>query len=272
MRERFGDAGMGEEEPSGPEPEGRRSGWRFLPLVVLLAATVAVFASGLNEYLSLEALVASRDKLQAFVAANRAQAVASLALVYVCLVALSIPASALLTTLSGFLFGWLAGGLLAVASATTGAVIVFSIARTSVGDALARRAGPRLRSLADGFRENAFSFVLFLRFLPVFPFWLVNLAAAVFGVRLRTFALATLVGIVPVTFTFATAGAGLESAIAAHLQDQRACQASGGTDCDRAMRLRDLVTTKIMIAFGALGVLSLVPVAMRRRARGGKAG
>jgi uncharacterized membrane protein YdjX (TVP38/TMEM64 family) len=245
--------------------------WRFLPLVLLLAATAAVFASGWHRYLSLEMLVASRDKLQAFVAENRAMALGGLALAYVGLVTLSIPASALLTTLSGFLFGWLVGGLLAVASATAGAILVVGIARTSLGDVLVRRAGPRLKGLADGFRKNAFSFLLFLRFLPVFPFWLVNLAAAVFGVPLRTFALATMIGIVPVTMTFATAGAGLEGAIVAHRDAQRACEASGGTDCARPMRLRDLVTGKILIAFGALGVLSLVPVILRRRGRPGEA-
>lgn len=267
MRERFRGADMREDGADSPEAGGRGTVWRFLPLVLLLVATATVFASGWHEYLSLEMLVASRDKLQAFVADNRLMALASLALAYVGMVALSIPASALLTTLSGFLFGWLTGAFLAVVSATTGAILVVAIARTSLGDVLVRRAGPRLKGLANGFRKNAFSYLLFLRFLPVFPFWLVNLAAAVFGVPLRTFALATMIGIVPVTLTFATAGAGLESAIAAHRQEQRACQMLGGADCARPMRLRDLVTGKILIAFAALSVLSLVPVVLRRRGR-----
>lgn len=254
------------EAPSPASAPARPLALRMLPLALLAAATVLVFATGLHRYLSLDALLTYRGKLQAFVAEGQARALASLAGVYIAVVALSIPGSVFLTILAGFLFGTLVGGLLAVVSATIGAILVFVLARTSVGDLLVRRARGRLKTLTDGFRREAFSFLLFLRFLPVVPFWLVNLGAAVSGIPLRTFAAATALGIVPLTFTFATAGAGLDGVIAAHQREQRACLAAGpGAQCERALDLADLVTPRIVIALAVVGVLSLVPVLLRRR-------
>jgi uncharacterized membrane protein YdjX (TVP38/TMEM64 family) len=148
--------------------------------------------------------------------------------------------------------------------ATLGAIIVFLIACTSVGDALVQRAGPRLKRLADGFREDAFSYLLFLRLVPVFPFWLVNLAPPLFGVPLKTFALATAIGIVPGTFAFAFAGAGLDSVIAAQKAAKQACIAAGGSDCYLHIDLHALVTPKLLVAFAVLGLVALIPVVLRR--------
>jgi uncharacterized membrane protein YdjX (TVP38/TMEM64 family) len=179
-------------------------------------------------------------------------------------VALSLPGAVFLTVFGGFLFGWLLGGVTTVVAATIGAVIVFLIARTSVGDALGRRAGPRLKRIAKGFREDAFAYLLFLRLVPAFPFWLVNLAPALFGMPLRSFALATAVGILPGTFAFAFAGAGLDSVIVAQKAAKQACLAAGGGDCMMRVDLHALVTPKLVIALGALGVVSLIPVLLRR--------
>ena len=250
---------------SGAEKRPKRSALRFAPLAVLALAACAVFASGLHRYLSLDKIGEHRDALQAFVGANPGRAVGLYASVYVGAVTLSIPGAVFLTILGGFLFGPLLGGVLAVVAATLGAVAVFGIARTSLGDLLLARAGPRLRGFAEGFQRDAFSYVLFLRVLPVMPFWLTNLASALFGVRLRTFALATLIGIVPATFTFSTAGAGLDSVIAAQAEADRRCEAGGGGDCRSGFHWRTLVTPKTIAAFAALGLLSLLPVLVRRR-------
>lgn len=258
-----GEGQTGEEQAAGASP---RSIWRYLPLAVLVVGTIAVFATGAHRYLSLGKLIEYRDWLQESVETNRLRSILVLAIVYVTAVALSVPGAVFLTILSGFLFGWLVGGTLAVLSASLGAVIFFLIARTSLGDVLVRLAGPRLKGLADGFRQDAFSYLLFLRFLPIVPFWLTNLACALFGVPLRTFAIATLVGIVPATFTFATAGAGLDSVIDAQREAQRSCLAAGGTECGLDLSLSTLLTPQIIIAFAALGVLSLIPVFLRWRA------
>lgn len=252
--------------------EARRPAWRWLPVGLLAAATAAALLAGVQDYLSLDALLAYRDRLQAYVAESEARALATVALAYVMVVALSIPGSVFLTLLSGFLFGWLRGGLLAVVCATIGAVLVFMIATTSLGDLLRRRAGPRVRGFADGFRRDAFSYLLVVRFLPVVPFWLVNLAAALFGVPLRTFALATMLGIVPLTFTFATAGAGLDDVIVAHRQMKQDCLAAGRADCDRTLGLADLLTVRIVVALGIVATLSIVPILLRRSRRNPLAG
>lgn len=243
---------------------GRHALLRYLPLAVLALAMVAVFATGAHRYLKLEKLIAHRDDLQGFVAAHRIKALAVYVAVYMAAVALSVPGAVFLTIFGGFLFGWVAGSLAAVIAATLGAIFVFLIASTSVGDALVQRAGPRLKGLAEGFREDAFSYLLFLRLVPVFPFWLVNLAPALFGVSLKTFALATVVGIVPGTFAFAFAGAGLDSVIAAQKAAKQACIAAGGTDCYLKIDVHALVTPKLLIALAVLGAVALIPVVLRR--------
>ena len=108
--------------------------------------------------------------------------------------------------------------------------MIFLIARSALGEWLTRRAGPFAAKLAEGFRADAFSYLLFLRLVP-FPFWLVNLAPALFGVRLSTFIAASAIGIIPATVTFAVFGAGLDSIIAAQEPQYNACLAAGRGDC-----------------------------------------
>ncbi len=256
---------QGKDGPNGAAR--RRMLVRFVPLAVLIAAMLAVFATGLYRELKLDNLIARRDDLRAFVAAHETKALVLYAVIYIGAVALSVPGALFLTIFGGFLFGWLMGGIAAVLAASIGATILFLIARTSVGVALVERAGPRLKRLAEGFHEDAFAYLLFLRLVPVFPFWLVNLAPALIGVPLRTFVLATVVGIVPSTFAFAFAGAGLDSVIAAQKAAKQACIAAGGTDCYRGLELHALVTPKLVIALGLLGLVALIPVIVRRYGR-----
>jgi uncharacterized membrane protein YdjX (TVP38/TMEM64 family) len=253
------------EDGPGGKGDRRHPLVRYLPLAVLAVATATMFATGAHRYIKLEKLIAHRDDLLAFVAAHEIKALVLYALVYIAVVALSVPGAVFLTVFGGFLFGWFLGGLATVVAATIGAMIVFLIASTSIGDALVQRAGQRLRRIAEGFREDAFAYLLFLRLVPVFPFWLVNLAPALFGVPLKTFALATAIGIVPGTFAFAFAGASLDSVIAAQKAAKQACIAAGGTDCCMRIDLHALVTPKLLVALGALGLVALVPVVLRRR-------
>jgi uncharacterized membrane protein YdjX (TVP38/TMEM64 family) len=243
---------------------GPRPWLRYLPLAALVLATIAVFASGAHRLLSLETIVAYRDKLQALVQSNGPLAVLAYSATYVIAVTLSVPGAVFLTILGGFLFGWFFGGMIAAVSATLGAIFVFLIASTSVGDLLIRKAGPRLAKLADGFRRDAFSYLLFLRFMPIMPFWLTNLAPALFGVRPRTFATATMIGILPSTFTFAVAGDGLDSVIANQKANLSACQAAGRTHCAFDLDLWMILTPQVLAAFAALGILVLIPIALRR--------
>jgi len=152
--------------------------------------------------------------------------------------------------------------------ATAGASIIFMIAKSAFGEHLARRAGPLAEKLTDGFRADAFHYLLFLRLVPVFPFFVINLVAALVGVHLPTFIAATGVGIIPGTFTFAFVGAGLDSVIRAQAAIYNACLAAGRADCRLDFDIRAAVTPELLGALAALGVIALIPVAVKRlRAR-----
>ncbi|HUF44658.1 MAG TPA: VTT domain-containing protein [Aestuariivirgaceae bacterium] len=244
---------------------------RWGPLVLLAGVAAAIYLTGAYRYLSLASVADHRDTLQGFVQEHRFLAVAAYGMIYVATVALSLPGAVLLTVLGGFLFGWLITGPVVVVAATAGATIIFLVARTSLGDVLARRAGPRLSALARGFRDDAFSYLLFLRLAPVFPFWLVNIAPALFNVKLPTFVAATFLGIIPGTFAFAFLGSGLDSIIARQMAAYEACLAAGRDDCEMRFEAGALLAPELIIAFVALGVVALIPVVVKRvRARRGK--
>jgi uncharacterized membrane protein YdjX (TVP38/TMEM64 family) len=237
---------------------------RLVPLAVVALAMVLVFATGWHRHLSLETLLRHRAVVDEFIDMHTVAALAAFIGIYIVVVALSIPGAVLLTISGGILFGWLTGGLAAIIGATIGATVIFEIARTACGEALVRRAGPLGMKIADGFRANAFSYLLFLRLVPVFPFWLVNLAPALVGVRLGTFVAATAVGIIPGTFAFAMVGAGLDSAIVAQETMFRICIAAFRTDCRLNFDPAAAVTPQLIAALVALGLVSLIPVLVRR--------
>lgn len=249
--------------PAGPPPTRRLT--RLLPIVVIVGGLVAAWAAGLHEALSPGRVVAARAALAAFVEARPVVAVLAYAAVYVATVALSLPGALPLTLIGGFLFGTVLGTAVTVAAATSGAMLLFLAARTAFADDLRRRAGPWLASLRRGFEENAASYLLFLRLVPVFPFWLVNLAPALLGVRPGVFALTTFVGILPGTLAFTQVGAGLDSVVAAQTAANPQC-AQGG-DCRLSLAPADLVTPQLLAAFALLGVVALVPVVWKAIAR-----
>src|SRR5690242_2840572 len=159
-----------------PALDSRGIARRILPLAAIIVVVgAAYFASG---GVSLEALVRHRAAIDDFVASHRLLAVLSYMGLYIVIVALSVPGAVFLTVTGGFLFGLALGAAAAVISATIGATLIFLAARTALGDPLLRRAGPRANQLARGFRDDAFSYLLFLRLVPAFPFFLVNLVPA----------------------------------------------------------------------------------------------
>ncbi len=182
---------------------------RLIAPIVLVALIVAVWASGLTRFLSWSALAQEQATLNGWVSAHRLLAPCLFVAIYVGSVALSLPQAGLLTLLGGVLFGTLAGGSLAVTGATIGAILLFLIARSAFAEPLARRGGAALGKLRDELHRDGFSYLLALRLVPLFPFWLINLAAALCGMRLGAFAAATLIGIMPTTFVLASIGSGL---------------------------------------------------------------
>ena len=253
---------------SRPEPGAERFRLRRLvPLALVVALAVLILAMGWHRELSLENLVRYRATLETFVSAYGLAAVAAFVAFYVAVVALSIPGALYLTIASGILFGTLTGALASVVGATAGATAIFLMAKTAFGEHLTRRAGPRAARLAEGFREDSFSYLLFLRLVP-FPFFIINLVAAMAGVRLAPFVAATALGIIPAAFGLAFAGAGLDSIIAAQEAAYRACLAAGNANCRLEFDLGAAITPQFIAALVALGVVALIPVAVKRlRAR-----
>lgn len=242
------------------------SAWRrFLPLAVILAVMALGWALGLHRALTVEALVDSRVALAGKVAAHPVAALAGFVLVYLVLVALSVPGASLMTLAGGLLFGWQLGTVATLLGATSGAILVFLAARTAFADLLRARAGPFLARLADGFRADAFNYLLFLRLVPVFPFWLVNLAPAFLGMRLAPYALATAIGILPGSLALSVIGSGLGGILDAQV---RAC--AGRPDCRPSLEIGDLLGGELLAGLAVLGIVSLIPVVVKAvRARRG---
>ncbi len=234
------------------EADGGRSRWRFAPFALLVAGGAVCYALGLQRYLTLSALVDHREALSAYVGSYPLRSGLTFFAAYVVAVVFSIPAALVLTITAGFLFGCLLGGVIAIAAASLGASLLFTAARGALSDLLRRRAGRFLERLATGFRRDAFHYLLILRLVPVFPFFIVNIAPAFFDVKLRTFAAATLLGIVPGTFAYAWLGCGLDEVIA------RAA-ASG-----RALSPLDFATRHISLALLALALITALPLVYRR--------
>ncbi|HEU4661606.1 MAG TPA: VTT domain-containing protein [Pseudolabrys sp.] len=252
---------------SDPTPQIERAGTlacRFIPLVVILVAAGLMYVAVGDRALSLEALVRHRMTIDAFVAAHRTVAVVVFIAIYILAVTLSVPGSWFLTVTGGFLFGVPLGAAAAVVGATIGATFVFLIARTALAEPLLRRAGSRITLIAKGFRDDAFSYLLFLRLVPAFPFFLVNLVSAVAGVRLSPFVGATALGIVPAAIVYTFAGTGLDAIIAAQQATYRICVDGGGVDCRMNFSPQDVLTPHLLCALVGLAVLALVPVVVHR--------
>jgi uncharacterized membrane protein YdjX (TVP38/TMEM64 family) len=244
--------------------------WATLALLALIVcAGVFLVATGLYRELSIATLIRRRAAIDAFVAHHPGAAFVGFVTLYIGVIVLSIPGAAVLTVSGGLLFGPLVGAVGAFIGAVTGASIAFLIARSALGGWLVKRAGPFAEKLADGFRRGAFSYLLFLRLIPLFPFWIVNIVPALLGVRFSVFLCATAIGIIPLTFAFALFGAGLDSAIAAQAAAYRNCIAAALDACQPDFDLRQALTPELIAALAVIAVLSLVPLVIKRRRAAG---
>jgi uncharacterized membrane protein YdjX (TVP38/TMEM64 family) len=185
---------------------------RLLPLGLLVTAWIVFMLAGGHKYLSFATLAENRDWLRGLAARWGLLAALLYIVTYGLLVALSVPGGAVLTIAGGFLFGPWLGTICAVVGATLGATGIFLAARAGLGG-LSRRAGPFVARLEAGFRADAFNYLLVLRLVFIFPFWLVNLVPALVGVKLWTYVIATFIGIIPATFVFASLGSGLSNVV-----------------------------------------------------------
>lgn len=240
-----------------PALRGRKAVWRLVPIAVILVGLVVGYAFGLHDHLSLNSLAAQRQDLKAYVAENAVQSAIIFTAAYILAIAFAFPAASILTIFGGFLFGWMLGGALVAISATIGASILFMATRSAFGSFLRHRAGGSVKRFADGFRENAFAYLVALRLAPVFPFFAINIAAALFDISLVRFMAATFVGILPATFAYAYLGQGVDSILVA-------AQKAG-----HQVRFSDLVTRDVKFALAALAFVALVPVIVKQLRRHG---
>ena len=237
---------------------------RWLPIVALLAGIVAFYLSGLHRHLSFAAFVEHGAAIEAFAQGHLAVAVLLFMLLYVAMVALSLPGAAVMSVVGGFLFGWMISVPATVVAATLGSIVVFQAVKTSFGAAMAERAGPLARKLADGFACDCFNYLIFLRLVPVFPFFAVNAVAGICRIPLRSFVAATFIGIIPGSLAFAYLGTGLGSIIDAQKLAHAECIAAQGPAlCPFELQPHRLITAEIVIAFCILGVVALLPVIVR---------
>jgi len=263
-------------EPAAAKP--KFSLVRLAPLAVIAALIGAAVYFDVGQYLSFRYIADQQEALRAFVSENLLLSALIFMGLYAVAVAASLPGASILTVLGGFLFGVFLGPPLVVVAATIGAVTIFLVAKTALGDALASRAGGLLERLKQGFQEDAASYLLFLRLVPAFPFWLVNIAPAFAGVSVTTFAVTTFFGIIPGTTAYVLVGGGLGSILesAQADPDYQAClarEAAGAAEagsCRLPVSLGDFVTTELIIAAIALGVVALIPPVVKRL-RGKKA-
>lgn len=193
--------------PPGAPPRRSYSRWFFLALVLL--AIVGFYTFGLNEYFQWDRIRANLDGWKAQVAEHLLLAVVIYFLIYVAVTALSLPAASLVTLVGGALFGrWLGTAVVSIAS-TTGATFAFLGSRYLLRDWVQRRFGNRLAALNHGVEKDGAFYLLTLRLVPLFPFWLINLGMGLTPIRVWTYAWVSWVGMLLGTFLYVNVGTGL---------------------------------------------------------------
>ncbi len=233
---------------------------RYLPVALLGIALVAFFASGLYQRLTLDELALQYSDLTSFLEANFWLSVVVTCAIYLGATAASFPAAWLLTVAIGMVFGWATGAAIVVVGATLGASVLFFAARSLLENFFRERAGDKLNVMAHGFRNNAVSYMLFLRLAPIFPFIMVNVVPAILGVRFSVFFFTTAFGIIPGTIAYSFAGEGLRSIIS-----ERAIACSQQiAPCGQPFSASDIITTEMLIAFTLLALVSLMPVILKQ--------
>lgn len=220
---------------------------RLWPIYLIIGAISVMLANGWHKFLSLETLQTQRELLTSFVSENFVIAVIAYLVVYACATLFMIPGALWITISGGFLFGLVGGSMMTVVGATVGASALFFAAKTSIGTTLQDKAGPFVKKMEAGFQEDAMAYMFALRFLPIVPFPVANIAPAILGAKYSQYALTTALGIIPAVIAYTWIGAGLGATFDA------------GETPDLAGLAKNLVP-----ALAALGVVSLIPVAWKK--------
>jgi uncharacterized membrane protein YdjX (TVP38/TMEM64 family) len=219
---------------------------RLWPLLAIALGIVLFFAFGLDDYVRWSTFQARRQEIQAFVDAHVVAALLGFIAVYIAVVTLSIPVTIWMTMAGGLLFGAPTAVPAVVFAATTGATLIFLATRTSLGGLLEEKAGPWFTRLEHGFQRDQWSYMLFLRLMPVVPFTAINLAAGFLGVSPTCFVVVTALGVIPTTTIFALTGSSIGAALDA------------GT-----FTLQSALSPQLIAALGGLAAVAMLPALYR---------
>lgn len=234
--------------------DGKFSLKRLAPLIVLVAGFAAFFGFGLDQYLSFQALKDNRELLLQWRDDNYLVAAFSFMGAYAVFTSFSVPVGLWMTLAGGFLFGTVAGGFLSLFGATAGATAIFLAARFAFADMLRAKAGAYIEKMEAGFKENQVSYMLVLRLVPLFPFWLVNLVPAFLNVSTKVYVFGTLFGMIPGALVYASVGNGLGSVFE-----------SGGEP-----NLGIIFSPEILMPILGLAALALIPVLYKKFSKSGR--
>ena len=219
-------------------------------MITVVTCIVTIFFSmDFDSYLSFETLRHNKERMTDWYDDHHFITVVLFIVTYILVVALSLPGAIWMTLAGGFIFGPLQASIYVVVSATLGASILFVLAKFWLADFFKEKVGTTAEKMENGFKSNALSYLLFLRLVPVFPFWLVNLVPAFLGVPLRTFVIGTGLGIIPGTTVFCWVGSGLGVAL------------DSGDILDPS---EILLHPEIISTFVGLGTLSLIPIVYKK--------
>lgn len=210
-------------------------------LILTVAGVILValfFYFDLKSYLTLAALKEHRQQLLEYYAVHKLIMVAGFMAVYIVQTALSLPGAAILSLAAGAIFGSIMGTIYANIAATIGATLAFLVTRYLLRDVVLNKFGSKLEGMNRELEERGFSYLLFLRLVPVFPFFLINLAAGLTRLPLRTFFFGTMLGIIPGGFVYVNAGASLATIDS----------------------LSGIASPRVLGSFALLGLFALVPV------------
>lgn len=221
---------------------------KYLPIALLVCGLLLAIYFDVHKLLSFEVIGENYSLIKNYIDEQFLLSIIIFAAGYALIVAFSIPGASVLSLMYGALLGTVVSGFLVVISATIGASMIFLAARYAFADTLKERAGPWLSKMQDGFNKNAVSYLLFLRLVPAFPFFVVNIVPAFMGVTLRTYVITTFFGIMPGTFVFASIGNGI-----GYVLEQ-----------GKTPDLSILSSPEILLPLAALGLLSLIPIAYKK--------
>lgn len=246
-----------------PKMEWRDVKRRQLIALLLLASAALLFIVSLTLVTPSDVLLTYHRDFGYFVAARYTLALLLFFFAYVIVTALGTPGSALLSVAGGVLFDGFVGGTTSILAATLGGTILFSAVRAGFAEPLARRVPQRLTNLVNNFQKDGFFYLLFLRLTPLLPFFVINLLAAIAGLKRSYFIGATLIGIAPMNFALAYTGDGLQDMIAQQADLYLICKAHGHATCP-SLAVGDFLNASILAPLSALAVLAILPVFLRR--------